>query len=342
MKCAACGDNFNDGVLCNGCNRHLDFGCANIGEVGYRRLGRDRQASWRCPQCKISGSKSGPTTPVRPAANVRDNSKTSIPYTDVTESSTLTGNMDAPSGPVTLDLLFQEMQVMKKHLSALPTLIETVESIKNELLDLKTSCEFNSAKIDEFENKLKRVEVMSSELQGVNDCLNSTTKDVAALMQDNARREQWARLNNVEIKGVPIKKDENLFSILENLSKAIGYQLPKTQINYVARVPTHNPKSKHIIVSFINRYIKDEFMAAARLKKIITGSDLGFGDSTLKIFVNDHLTAENKKLLTMVKSTAKEKNVSYVWVKHSKIHVRKNDTSPVHIISKESDLNRIL
>ncbi|CAH2091571.1 unnamed protein product [Euphydryas editha] len=154
------------------------------------------------------------------------------------------------------------------------------KSIKNELLDLKTSCEFNSAKIDEFENKLTWVEVMSSELQGVNDRLNSTTKDIIVLMQDNTRREQWVRLNNVEIKGVQIKKDGNL--------------------------------------------------------------ELGFGDSALKIFVNDHLTAENKKLLTMVKSIAKEKNVCYVWVKHSKIHVRKNDTSPVHIIGKESDLNKIL
>ncbi|CAH2105765.1 unnamed protein product [Euphydryas editha] len=299
MKCAACGDNFNDGVFCSGCNRHLDFGCASIGEVGYRRLGRERQASWRCPQCKISGSKSGPTVTC----------PTSCPA-------------DAPSSPVTLDLVFQEIQVMKKHLSALPTLIETVESIKNELLDLKTSCEFNSAKIDEFENKLTRVEVMSSELQGVNDRLNSTTKDIVmVLMQDNTRREQWARLNNVEIKGVPIKKDENLFFILENLSKAIGYRFPKTQINYVARMSSWP--------------LQD-------LKKTITGSELGFGDSALKIFVNDHLTAENKKLLTMVKSIAKEKNVSYVWVKHSKIHVRKNDTSPVHIIGKESDLNKIL
>ncbi|CAH2105764.1 unnamed protein product [Euphydryas editha] len=296
MKCAACGDNFNDGVFCSGCNRHLDFGCASIGEVGYRRLGRERQASWRCPQCKISGSKSGPTVTC----------PTSCPA-------------DAPSSPVTLDLVFQEIQVMKKHLSALPTLIETVESIKNELLDLKTSCEFNSAKIDEFENKLTRVEVMSSELQGVNDRLNSTTKDIVmVLMQDNTRREQWARLNNVEIKGVPIKKDENLFFILENLSKAIGYRFPKTQINYMSSWPLQD------------------------LKKTITGSELGFGDSALKIFVNDHLTAENKKLLTMVKSIAKEKNVSYVWVKHSKIHVRKNDTSPVHIIGKESDLNKIL
>ncbi|CAH2091570.1 unnamed protein product [Euphydryas editha] len=175
------------------------------------------------------------------------------------------------------------------------------KSIKNELLDLKTSCEFNSAKIDEFENKLTWVEVMSSELQGVNDRLNSTTKDIIVLMQDNTRREQWVRLNNVEIKGVQIKKDGNLFSILENLSKAIGYQFPKTQINYVARVPTHNPKSKHIIVSFINRYIKDEFMAAARLKKKLSRAAS--------------------------------------W---DLIHVRKNDTSPVHIIGKESDLNKIL
>ncbi|KAL4720828.1 hypothetical protein ACJJTC_014996 [Scirpophaga incertulas] len=86
--------------------------------------------------------------------------------------------------------------------------------------------------------------------------------------------------------------------------------------------------------------------ARSRNFKNVTTShaaDIGYGgDPAGKIFVNDHLTAENKRLLTSVKGLAKEKSFSYVWVKHSKIHVRKNDTSPVFIISTPSDLNRIV
>ncbi|KAL4720002.1 hypothetical protein ACJJTC_002382 [Scirpophaga incertulas] len=156
------------------------------------------------------------------------------------------------------------------------------------------------------------------------------------------KTEQWARLNNVEIKGVPSKKNENLFSILERMTKATDFAFSKLQVNYIARVPTHNSKNKHIVVSFINRYVKEEFVSAARSKKYITLADLDLGDSSTRVFVNDHLTAENKKLLNTVKSVAKEKNFAYVWVKYSKIHVRKNDTSPVMVIAKESDLNRIV
>ncbi|CAK1595945.1 unnamed protein product [Parnassius mnemosyne] len=72
-----------------------------------------------------------------------------------------------------------------------------------------------------------------------------------------------------------IKRDENLFSIVENICTQVGYTIPKHQINYIARVPTHFGKDKSIIVNFINRYIKEEFVAAARAKKFMTAKDIG-------------------------------------------------------------------
>ncbi|KAL4707030.1 hypothetical protein ACJJTC_014309 [Scirpophaga incertulas] len=285
MKCAACEAHFNDGAFCGGCNRYLDFACANIAEIGYRRLGRERQASWRCPQCKITASKSGPS-------------------------------------PVTLELLFQEIQCMNKKLSSLPTLI-SAESIKNELSDLKLSCDFNSAKLDEFESRITNLEHQTKELNKMENLLRQTKQEVETLKCDNISRDQWARLNNIEIKGVPFNKNENLFLIFESLFKTTGYPFSKDQVNYIARVPTYQPNTKNIIVSFLNRYVKDDFVAAARALKSITTADIGYGgDPAEKIFVNDHLTAENKRLLTSVKE--------------------KNDTSPVFIISTPSDLNRIV
>ncbi|KAL4714262.1 hypothetical protein ACJJTC_009614 [Scirpophaga incertulas] len=303
MKCAACEAHFNDGAFCGGCNRHLDFACANIAEIGYRRLGRERQASWRCPQCKITASKSGPSTPVRIS-----------PSTPVSVSKNPTHKMEGPSlasgisiespkqntpvmdtnyhttGPVTLELLFQEIQCMNKKLSSLPTLISAVESIKNELSDLKLSCDFNSAKLDEFESRITNLEHQTKELNKMEILLRQTKQEVETLKCDNISRDQWARLNNIEIKGVPFNKNENLFLILESLFKTTGYPFSKDQVNYIARVPTHQPNTKNIIVSFLNRYVKDDFVAAAR----------------------------------------------------ALIHVRKNDTSPVFIISTPSDLNRIV
>lgn len=40
-----------------------------------------------------------------------------------------------------------------------------------------------------------------------------------------------------------------------------------------------------------------------------------------QMFINDHLTGENKMLLTNVKTLAKARDFQYVWAKHAKILV---------------------
>ncbi|KOB68632.1 Zinc finger DNA binding protein [Operophtera brumata] len=168
----------------------------------------------------------------------------------------------------------------------------------------------------------------------------SLETDVSSLKSQLSASEQRSRLNNVEIKGVPLKKDENLFSIVEVICKATNYSFPKTQINYLHRVPLHGSKEKAIVVSFINRYVKEEFVASARACKTLSAAALGFTGTSQRVFVNDHLNAESKNLLNKTKSAAKEKNFNYVWVKYGKIHVRKNETSPAFIVYRESDLNK--
>ncbi|VVC97563.1 unnamed protein product [Leptidea sinapis] len=53
MKCDMCKNEVNDGVQCAGCKRNLDYSCAGISETGYRKLGPERRAVWKCPQCKL-------------------------------------------------------------------------------------------------------------------------------------------------------------------------------------------------------------------------------------------------------------------------------------------------
>lgn len=307
MKCAMCNSNFNDGVQCTSCKKYMDFACANITESGYRRLGTDRRAVWKCPTCRN-------TSPCK-----------------------------TPSAPesVSLDVILTEIRGLKAQLSSLPTLLEDVKTIKNEIADLKASCEFNSAKLDEYTSRLTNVESKLPEIVDLQESCALTQDTLMQVRNNLTAKEQWARLNNVEIKGVPQKKGENLFSIFEAICKSVNYDVPKTQINYVSRIPVHNSKEKSIILCFINRYIKEEFVAAARAARTLKAEDLGFIGNSQRVFVNDHLTPEYKKLLTRTKSLLKTKGYNFIWVKYGKIHVRKNDNSPVQIINTDNDLNKL-
>ncbi|CAH1643145.1 unnamed protein product [Spodoptera littoralis] len=304
--CAACNVQFHDGVQCGSCKKHLDFGCANISESGWRKLGSARMAQWKCPMCRSSS----------PAVSTPE--------------------------PTSLDTILGEIRDMKRQLLNLPALVEDIRAIRDELAGLKISCERAGGRLDEFESRLTEVEEKVSKVDNLHETVNRLQTDLSSTKFLQSSNEQRSRLNNVEIKGVPVKKDENLFSIFEAIGKRINYNCPKSQVNYISRVPIFNSNEKLIIVSFLNRYVKEDFVAAARANKDLSTSDIGFQGSSQRVYVNDHLSIEYKKLLSKVKLTAKDKQYEYVWVKHSKIHVLKNKYSKVIIIRKDSDLNKLI
>ncbi|CAG9137700.1 unnamed protein product [Plutella xylostella] len=209
--------------------------------------------------------------------------------------------------PVTLEAIMERLNGLTAQLTALPALVEDVKSVKQELQDVRSSCSFMSSQLDDFVGKLKLVD----------------------------------EANNVEIKGVPMRKSENLFQLVGAIGAHVKCSIPVTQINYVSRLPTFNSNEKSILVSFVNRYAKEDFVAAARSVKTIQARDIGFADSNNRIYVNDHLSSTQKKLLNDSKNIAKNKGYQFVWVKFAKIHVRKNDTSPVYVINSASDLNKL-
>ncbi|KOB76444.1 Zinc finger DNA binding protein [Operophtera brumata] len=295
MKCSACGNAFNDGVQCGVCKKHLDFGCAQLSEIGWRKLGSERRAAWKCPACR-----SVSPAPAAPAG--------------------------APE-PASLETVLREVRDMRRQLIGLPTLIEDVKSIKDELKDLKSSCDFMNGRLDDFTTRVADMEKRVIGMEQFQDTVASLESEISSLHAQLSVSEQRTRLNNVEIKGIPLKKDENLFSIVEAISTATSYSFPKAQINYLHRVPLHGSKDKAIVVRFINRYIKEEFVASARACKTLSAADVGFSGVSQRIFVNDHLNSAYKNLLNKVKALAKERKFSYVWVKYGKIHVRKNDSA---------------
>lgn len=304
-SCAVCSVQFSEGVYCTFCSSHIDFGCAKISELGWKKLGVDRRAQWKCPMCKISS----------PAV--------------------------VPSESASMDTILSEIRDLKRQLLSLPTLVEDIQVIKDELSQVKATCDCTAGKLEEYGSRLSVVENKINEIEKLQDVVNNLQSDVTKMKYEAAAHDQRSRLNNVEIKGIPIKKGENLFDILEAVGRKVNYVCPKSQVNYISRVPIFNSNEKLIIVSFLNRYVKEDFIAAARADKDLSTSDVGFQGVSQRIYVNDHLSVENKKLLSKVKIVAKERSYEYVWVKHGKIHILKNQSSKLLIIRKESDLNKI-
>lgn len=310
FKCKGCDSEFRDGVQCSVCHYRYDFPCAGITEVGYRKLG-DRRATWRCASCKN------------------------------------------PTSPHTVDLgdVMIELKRLSTITASLPQLVESVKSIhtelaelknlKSELTDVKESISYMHNSVDTLSSKICNIEKEMQTLFKTREevqQLQQRMDKLEGLVRDGERR---SRMNNIEIKGVPMTQSENLFQIFAKLGEHIKCHIPKEQINYITRIPMRNDKvNKTIIVSVHNRYQKEDFVAIAK-KCTIVPADLNLPGNS-RIFINDHLTLEDKLLLNKVKSLAKEKNFAYTWVKGCKIFVRKSSTTHVINIKTEADLKKLV
>ncbi|KAH9638118.1 hypothetical protein HF086_014979 [Spodoptera exigua] len=304
----------SEGVHCSVCNQTLHFHCSGITEAGHRKLG-DRRLTWRCSKCKISGL-------------------------------TQTTNSPRSPKPESEPTILSEIRALSEKLAPLEGLKDEILAMKSEFADLKSSLskEFNDT-VKEFSVKIINMEQRIVLMENMQDQVNQLQSRLEKLEEESDKQDQWSRMSNVEIKGVPQGKNENLFDILSRIGAKIKYNVPKTQINFITRVPSpQKDRVKPIIVSFCNRYVKEDFVAAARLESKTTPlstSQIGMPGNH-RIYVNDHLTLKSKILLTKTKKAAAETNFQYVWVKHARIHARKTDTSPVLFVKSEKDLAKIV
>lgn len=199
-----------------------------------------------------------------------------------------------------------------------------------EHVKLSETVDFLSTEYDLM--KAKQAELIASN--------NELSARNAALEKRVGELEQYSRLNNIEIKGVLVTEDENCHEILQTMANAIECPVEVTDIDVVYRVPTmsKNKNEKNIIVRFCSREKKNDFLRKARKARLCT-SNIGFsGNTDVPVFVNEHLTFENKKLFSKALSLKKEHHWQFLWTDNCRIKARKTEDSKVFRIDTERDL----
>ncbi|CAH2090203.1 unnamed protein product [Euphydryas editha] len=244
-----------------------------------------------------------------------------------------------------LDGIREDLNSFKKQMNDVTS---TIQKLTNDQVTIQKDIRDLSSTVGVV---TQRVDLISSE---VNE-LRSLTCDLSEQLKV---KDQLGRINNVEISGIPLSKNENLMNIIHNIATKISFNLLPTDIDFIHRVRRFNtsinskPPECHdagrdsspipnIIVRFAQRRRKNEFLAAVRARRGMTTADAGLNGPAIPIFLNDHLAPHNKLLYKQVRLLARQKEYKYVWISDCKILLRKNDTSKVHLISCEADLIKI-
>lgn len=198
----------------------------------------------------------------------------------------------------------------------------------------------------------KEVSEMAGSLQLLNDVVEKARSQQMELFTSNkalknenealrkrvAELEQYSRLNNVEIKGVPCTQGEDCVAVMAAIGEKVECPVSPTDLDIVHRVPTKNGQ-QNIIARFCSRDKKNEFVKKARKARLDTRA-LGFsGQHMQSVFVNEHLSPENKRLFSKALTLKKEKGWLFLWTDNCHIKARQNTASRVFRIASDSDLS---
>ncbi|CAG9825656.1 unnamed protein product [Phaedon cochleariae] len=247
------------------------------------------------------------------------------------------GNDDEIEGECSISSMsiLKEIQTeMKAFNSKYDTILESVNFCSNQITTFERL-------LSELNKRMTTIEKLSKENADLKVMVGQLTTRI-----DNI--EQQARLNNIEIQGVPEKSNENIIQILEHIGQHIQCTISPSNVNSTHRVAhsTQSEKPKSIIVKFHSKVKRDEILAAAKIKRLSYSDKsqpgLVIENISRGLFINEHLTTNTKLLLKKAKDMSKSNNYKFVWVRNGGVFARKNERSKVLRIVNEKLIEIII
>lgn len=325
------------------CKKSYDIKCLGIQPKSFEKLTQDYKDNWICPDCTNNHNSSSSTggspglnktyvSTESTSTNVNNlrgsqpenRKKLDIPYPDVSQQmltemrdfrAEVNARFDSQAGAFqAMQQVFQEMTKDVQDLKQRVTALEEEKCITSEVCTRQSN--------------------ESAQLRGEVSSLKKSWEDM----------EQRSRLCNLEIQNIPETEGENLVTIFDSLCTIIQTPTPRESIRAIHRIRpnTASDKPKSIIVELNSRRQRDDIIAAARVRRGITTDKLGLktkGQPSI-VYINEHLTLNNKILHSKAREFAKQNNYKYVWIKNGTILMRKTDSSKSFAVRDLSDLEK--
>lgn len=331
--CAACKQDITtDRVIkCSTCDANYHKICVNATLIDTNKL----SDNWQCPNCRAKTPRTdNSNTPVRSstcteldASNVNTQSRgckrmaVGSPARDTTENL------------VSFADLVSEIRLMRTDMD------EVKVSLKS-LLEGVQQC---NARLDNYEERIKSLEHGNSQLVTLNETICNLKETLNHQLQSVMR-------NEIEIIGIEESSSENLNHTVLLTAAKLGVQLTMDDIDWTVRaglkktpIPDSNAKfPRPVIVRLLRRSKRDELIKASKTRRNLSSKDIDIDGPMRKIFVNEHLTKENRILFREARARAQRTGHKYCWTKNGRILVRKTEGQPAITIKNIKELDLFL
>lgn len=218
----------------------------------------------------------------------------------------------------------------------------TISANEERFKRLEAAAENASLKYDDLIKKYEELPSKVDKLAKNNEQLTSSIAKVCAKCKTF---DKFSRQNNVEIHNITERKDENLTQIMITIGQVLGCDINQRDIVHIHRVNHKDSKDsrpKNIVAKLTSRMLRDDLVKAARkTKKNLSTESLQISGTSRRVYVNEHMSLEQKLLYRSARRRCQDKKFKFVWVQHGSILVRKEADSVIYNIDSECDLELI-
>lgn len=221
-----------------------------------------------------------------------------------------------------------------------------LKTFRNEFVEFSSSVKFISDKLDENNKFMKEMREEFSALKRENEELRSRnaglTGEMSALRERVRTMEQYSRKDNIEISGLPVTPNEDVTSLVKDIGAAVGVVISEEDVSAAHRVPSFvRGRTPSLVVKFVRRSARDSILRKYREKKGMTARDVNPAFPQQRIFINEHLSPDNKVFLAKIKAKCKEVGYAYAWSRDGKFFVRKSQGENFKKINNPGDLESL-
>lgn len=329
MECNKCGKQIkSEEVLkCAQCHEVQHFYCVGLSEADFKKILPMNKPKWKCPTCKQTKKLNSPQITLQKFACSDEQRLASIV------------NIDAAGLIAYMDQKFASLS---------ENLIDFKQSVNDQLSTLNKTVNSWEQRVQELENKTEEVLLVKHCLTKQGQEISSLKTTIASLSEKLNAQEQFSVRNELEISGIPESGNENLLQMLTVTAHKIGMELNPLDIDMVTRVgsrpktPIASSIPRPIVVRFIRNNKRNEMLQAARVRRNLSTEDIDISGPASRLYFNERLTKENRKLFHDARTRAKLHNFKYCWVKNGLIFIRKEDQKAPKLIRGFADIERLI
>lgn len=304
----SCDSNSGEVKCCAGCKRFFHTEC--VKDDADSKKTRSASKEWMCKDCR---------KPQSAASSV---------------------NSSVSSTALTKEFLRKVLEEFKKEM------FDELKSFKKEVTELRASMEFLSNAVDSSNTMMKSIQADLSSIKKENIQIqlqnNLLKADVNGLKERLRALEQYSRRTNIEISGIPETPKENIIQIVKDVGSAMGVTLEEGQVTAAHRVPSYKrDRIPSLVVQFQSKVTRDAWIYKYKEKKTLTAKDVNPAYPLHRVYVNEHLSPENKAFLSNLKKKCKDLGYKYAWCKDGRFFVRKTEGVSCQRINSCVDIDEL-